>query len=152
MKINAPNRLKEIAVEIKPENRGKLHKRLGIPEGETIPMSRLHSELKKAKDSGDTELEKMVNFAINFHHKASVQKAAKKRLRDYLVSFIPEHWPGTTAVLEDDCVIVKGPKAQLDKIYKEYHEDGHPGELACYRYPNYVSITSTGRKMGGMPW
>jgi hypothetical protein len=68
MTIRAIARLKELAAEIKPENRGKLHRRLGIPEDQEIPMSRLRSELKKAKDSGDTELEKMVNFAINFKH------------------------------------------------------------------------------------
>lgn len=68
IEINAIARLKEFAAEIKPANRGKLHERLGIPEDEKIPMPRLQSEKKKAKDSGDTELEKMVDFAINFHH------------------------------------------------------------------------------------
>jgi len=50
--------------EIKKSHKGMLHKALGIPEGESIPMSRL----QEAKNSKDPHVRRMANFAINFRH------------------------------------------------------------------------------------
>lgn len=50
--------------EIKPSHKGRLHKALGIPEGEPIPKARL----LEAKNSPDSKVRRMANFAINFHH------------------------------------------------------------------------------------
>lgn len=47
---------------IKPENRGKLHQRLGIPQDEKIPLTRLYA----AKNSQSPAERKEANFAINF--------------------------------------------------------------------------------------
>lgn len=49
------------AIEINPENKGDLHKALGIPEGEEIPVSKL----KEAVKSEDEHLRKMAQFALN---------------------------------------------------------------------------------------
>lgn len=48
-------------IKIKPENKGKLHKALGVPEGAKIPSSKL----AKAKASSSPAMRKMANFAIN---------------------------------------------------------------------------------------
>jgi hypothetical protein len=50
--------------EIKKSHKGMLHKALGIPEEKPIPMSRL----QEAKNSKDSHVRRMANFAINFHH------------------------------------------------------------------------------------
>ena len=47
-------------IHIKPENKGKLHKHLGIPEGEKIPASKL-----KVKPSDSPATVKMKTFAKN---------------------------------------------------------------------------------------
>lgn len=47
---------------IKPQNRGKLHEALGIPEGEEIPVSRLR---EIAASTNDPHMKKMVQFALN---------------------------------------------------------------------------------------
>lgn len=44
---------------------GKLHKRLGVPEGQTIPLSLLFSKLRAAKKADDTELEREILLALN---------------------------------------------------------------------------------------
>jgi hypothetical protein len=49
-----------MAIYIKPANRGKLHRELGIPQGERIPAVKLK---KKATDSSALEKEK--TFARN---------------------------------------------------------------------------------------
>ena len=45
--------------------KGLLHKTLGIPEGQKIPLS----TLMKRKNSQDPHMRKMVQFALNFGHK-----------------------------------------------------------------------------------
>lgn len=47
---------------IKPSHRGLLHKHLGIPNGEKIPLSRLMA----AKKAGSPTLKKEATFAVNF--------------------------------------------------------------------------------------
>lgn len=44
---------------------GKLHKRLGVPEGETIPLPLLFKKLKEAKTAGDTDFEREILLALN---------------------------------------------------------------------------------------
>lgn len=53
--------MKKKSIEIQPSHEGRLHRRLGIPEGETIPLS----TLLEHKNSSDLSLREMVNFAIN---------------------------------------------------------------------------------------
>lgn len=48
-------------IHIKPANRGKLHAKLGIPQGQKIPLSRLLA----AKRSKSGAMRKEANFAIN---------------------------------------------------------------------------------------
>lgn len=48
-------------VGIKPSHKGKLHKALGIPEGQKIPLAKLH----EAKNSKDPHMKRMANYAIN---------------------------------------------------------------------------------------
>lgn len=50
-----------MAIEIKPENKGKLHKKLGVPEGEKIPLSKLEA----AKRSSNPATRKQATFAVN---------------------------------------------------------------------------------------
>ena len=47
---------------IKKENRGLLHKNLGIPEGEKIPLK----ALMQAKKSSSPAVRKRATFAVNF--------------------------------------------------------------------------------------
>ena len=54
-------------IHIKPENEGKLHKTMGVPEGKKIPLA----ALEKKKNSSDPATRKRANFAINarsWHH------------------------------------------------------------------------------------
>ncbi len=44
---------------------GKLHKRLGIPDGEPIPTSLLRTKLAAAKRAKDVEFERELVFALN---------------------------------------------------------------------------------------
>jgi hypothetical protein len=46
-------------IRIKPQNRGKLHKELGVPEGKKIPAGKL----EKALHSKNTAERKRANFA-----------------------------------------------------------------------------------------
>ena len=48
-------------IHIKPENKGKLHSKLGVPQGEKIP----EAKLEKAKHSSSPAERKEANFAIN---------------------------------------------------------------------------------------
>ena len=50
------------SVEIKPSHKGLLHKSLGIPEGDKIPMK----TLKKHQNTSDPKLKKRIIFAENF--------------------------------------------------------------------------------------
>ncbi len=54
-----------MATMIKPSHRGLLHEKLGIPEGNKIPLGRLMA----AKKSKSPALRKEANFAVNFGHK-----------------------------------------------------------------------------------
>ncbi|MGH9665994.1 MAG: hypothetical protein ACRD9L_16330 [Bryobacteraceae bacterium] len=53
--------MKKDPIQIKPSHKGRLHEELGVPDGETIPLSRL----LKLKNSTSLTLRKMVNFAVN---------------------------------------------------------------------------------------
>lgn len=53
------------AVKIKPSHKGLLHKKLGVPEGEKIPESKIAA----AKNSKSPALRKEATFAQNFGHK-----------------------------------------------------------------------------------
>ena len=54
-------------IHIKPENEGKLHQSMGVPEGKKIPLA----ALEKKKNSDNPVTAKRANFAINarkWHH------------------------------------------------------------------------------------
>ena len=56
-----------MAIKIKPSRKGLLHKKLGVPQGEKIPASKI----SKALHSKSASLRKEANFARNskkFHH------------------------------------------------------------------------------------
>jgi hypothetical protein len=48
-------------IHIKPENRGKLHRRLHVPQGQKIPAAKIDA----AKQSPDPSLRKEATFAKN---------------------------------------------------------------------------------------
>jgi hypothetical protein len=50
-----------MAINIKPENKGKLHAKLGVPEGDKIPAAKL----AKAKKSSSPAERKEATFAEN---------------------------------------------------------------------------------------
>lgn len=50
---------------IKPSHKGLLHKKLGVPQGQPIPMARI----KEAMKSKSPALRKEANFAKNFGKK-----------------------------------------------------------------------------------
>jgi hypothetical protein len=50
-----------MAIRIKPANKGKLHRRLGVPQGEKIPAGKLAEALQSKSDS----LRKEAQFAKN---------------------------------------------------------------------------------------
>jgi hypothetical protein len=50
-----------MAINIKPSHQGLLHKRLGIPLGQPIPVSLL----RRAAASKDPSLRKQAQFALN---------------------------------------------------------------------------------------
>ncbi|HFO0796447.1 TPA: hypothetical protein ACHINJ_002846 [Enterobacter roggenkampii] len=57
-----------MTINIKPSHEGDLHRALGVPQGENIPVKKL----EQAKQSSDPHLRQMANFAINargFVHK-----------------------------------------------------------------------------------
>ena len=54
----------------KPENKGKLHEQLGVPQGKKIPLAKL----EKAENSKNPQLRKRAQLAetarhFNHHHK-----------------------------------------------------------------------------------
>ena len=58
--------LEKIAkISINPENKGKLHKAMGKPEGEKLSTSDEEAVKAKAKKSGNVKLEREAQFAIN---------------------------------------------------------------------------------------
>lgn len=48
-------------IRIKPSHKGKLHKALGVPQGQKIPAGKLYA----AKNSKSPAVRKEANFAIN---------------------------------------------------------------------------------------
>lgn len=53
-----------MSIKIKPENKGKLHKALGVKEGKPIP----EAKIEKAKNSKSPALRKEATFAENAKH------------------------------------------------------------------------------------
>lgn len=51
--------------DIKKSHRGLLHRALGIPQGQKIPLSRLMAAKSRARSSGNTKLLKQVVYAEN---------------------------------------------------------------------------------------
>lgn len=51
-------------IKIKPSHKGLLHKKLGVPQGEKIPASKIAA----AKNSSSPALRKEATFAQNFGH------------------------------------------------------------------------------------
>jgi hypothetical protein len=64
---------------ITKSRRGLLHKKLGVPEGQPIPMA----AKEKAAHSSDPALAKEGQFAVNFGHKRGTRKMTT---REYLNS------------------------------------------------------------------
>lgn len=64
-------------IRIKPSHKGKLHRALGIPQGEPIPAGKI----AKAKHSASPALRKQATFAANAkkwnHGKPSAKKIVK---------------------------------------------------------------------------
>ena len=48
-------------IKIKPKNKGKLHRALGVPSGTPLPAGKV----AKAKDSPDPKIRKEATFAAN---------------------------------------------------------------------------------------
>lgn len=48
-------------IHIKPQNKGKLHRRLGVPQGEKIPVSKI----KAAENSSSPSLRSEAQFVDN---------------------------------------------------------------------------------------
>lgn len=44
--------------------KGLLHKKMGVPKGQKIPLADLEAKKKEAKKTGNTKLEREANFAI----------------------------------------------------------------------------------------
>lgn len=64
-------------IHIKKSHEGRLHKALGVPEGQPIPAAKLAA----AKNSKDPAIRKEATFAINakgFNHTGGKKTAAKK--------------------------------------------------------------------------
>ena len=67
-----------MAIHIKPSRKGLLHEKLGVPQGEKIPMSKLRA----ARHSKSPALRKEANFAINakgFSHPAKGSMARHRK-------------------------------------------------------------------------
>lgn len=50
-----------MAIKIKPQNKGKLHRELGVPQGQKIPASKIAA----AKNSPSPAVRKQATFAAN---------------------------------------------------------------------------------------
>lgn len=64
-------------INIKPSHEGRLHRALGVPEGNAIPAAKLAA----AKNSSDPAIRREATFAINakgFNHTGAKKTAAKK--------------------------------------------------------------------------
>ncbi len=57
--------MKSVGPMIKPSHRGKLHRALGIPMGQKVPLKKKLA----AKHSSNPAMARMGNFAVNFGHK-----------------------------------------------------------------------------------
>lgn len=60
------------SIQIEISHPGALHRRMGIPKNERIPVEALDKEMRKAKRNDDVHLERQVQFAKNarkFKHK-----------------------------------------------------------------------------------
>lgn len=65
-------------IHIKKSHEGRLHKALGVPEGQPIPAAKLAA----AKKSSDPAIRKEATFAINakgFNHTGGAKKPAAKK-------------------------------------------------------------------------
>ncbi|MGH3438867.1 MAG: hypothetical protein ACRDRN_20650 [Sciscionella sp.] len=65
-------------IVIKKSHAGRLHRALGVPEGQPIPTAKLAA----AKNSSDPAIRKEATFAINakgFHHTAAAKKTTTKK-------------------------------------------------------------------------
>lgn len=54
-----------MAIHIKPENKGKLHRKMGVAASKTIPTGKIEAKKSAAKRRGDTETVKETTFALN---------------------------------------------------------------------------------------
>ncbi len=61
-------------IHLNPAHKGKLHRALGVPEGEKIPAKKL----ARAKDSSSPAMQKMANFATVSKTWAKPKKGALK--------------------------------------------------------------------------
>jgi len=56
-----------MAIKIKASNKGLLHKKLGVKQGDHIPVSELQHKLEEAKSEHNVKLEREIQFALNAH-------------------------------------------------------------------------------------
>mgnify|MGYP000126745966 CR=1 FL=1 len=56
---------KKSGIHIKPENEGKLRRKMGAKKGEKLSLAEMKAKLAAAKKAGNTELVKQLTFAIN---------------------------------------------------------------------------------------
>jgi hypothetical protein len=54
-----------VAIKIKPANKGKLHKKMGVPAGKKIPTAAIAKKKAAAKKRGDSATVKQTTFALN---------------------------------------------------------------------------------------
>ncbi len=65
-------------INIKPSHEGRLHRALGVPEGQPIPAAKLAA----AKKSSDPAIRKEATFAINakgFNHTGAAKKTTSTK-------------------------------------------------------------------------
>jgi hypothetical protein len=66
-----------MAIDIKPSHKGRLHEKLGVPQGKPIPAKKLQA----AKDSSSPAERKEANFAINerkWNHGGAAKEVTKR--------------------------------------------------------------------------
>lgn len=54
-----------MSINIKKSHRGDLHKRLGVPEGQTIPRGKIEADLRHAKKTHNLKDIKQDEFALD---------------------------------------------------------------------------------------
>jgi hypothetical protein len=54
-----------VAIRIKPENKGKLHRAMGVKPGQKIPLSALMAKKARDQRNGNVRGEREDTFAIN---------------------------------------------------------------------------------------